>query len=57
MGLICKTKSDCPCHVHAMSAVMYLEAVCDTQTFKLAVVQKICPSKQFGCRDGFDLQD
>ena len=35
VGSICKTKIDCP-YVHARSAVMYLEAGCDTQTFEHA---------------------
>ena len=54
---ICKTTIASPCHVDAMSAVMYLEARCDTQTFELAVMQKICPSGQFCIWGAVDLQD
>ncbi len=38
MSLIFKTTIACPCHVHAMSDVMYLEVGCDTQTFELVVI-------------------
>ena len=44
---ICKTILVCSCHVHAMSDVMHLEAGCDTQTFELAMMQKICLVEQF----------
>ncbi len=38
-----------------MSDVMHLEAGCDTQTFELAVMQKICFDSGWGIKDGFDL--
>ena len=54
---ICKTTIACSCHVHAMSDVMHLEAACDTQTFELALMQKICFDSGWGSKGAFGLQD
>ena len=40
MCSICKTTTPCQCHIHVMSEVAFLEARCDTQTFKLVVMEK-----------------
>ncbi len=40
---ICKPSIGCPCHVHAMPDLMYLEARWESQVFELVVMQKICP--------------
>ena len=40
-----------------MSDVMHLEAGCDTQTFELAVMQKICFDSGWGSKGAFGLQD
>ena len=40
-----------------MSAVLYLEAGCDTHTFELVVMQKICFDSGWGSKGAFGLQD
>ena len=40
-----------------MSAVLYLEAGCDTQPFEVGCGEKICPCEQICIRGVFDLQD
>ena len=42
------TTTPCPCHMHAMSDVRYLEARCNTHTFELAIDGEILSLNNFG---------